>query len=74
MQDAVERTVGRAAEPRGYPGLEAAALPVTYGGRCLAVVTLSHDGELGGGVVIVDPVRMRNDIRVVADYAGAASR
>ena len=35
---------------------------------------LSHDGELGGGVVIVDPVRMRNDIWVAADYAGAASR
>jgi hypothetical protein len=71
LQDAVERTAGRSPDSMSYVGLEAAVLPLTYRGRCLTLVTLGQDGELGGGVVIIDPLRPREGPWVVGEYPGA---
>ena len=54
----------------GYVGLTSAARAIPYRGRCFTAVTLSHDPELGGGLVIVESANPTIVVDV-AEYPGA---
>jgi len=54
LTDSLEVSEGRSPLADGYPELSGAKMEVRAGGTCVTVVGVDWDGELKGGVVVLD--------------------
>jgi hypothetical protein len=52
--DSLEVAQGRSALRQGYPQLEGASLDVSVGAGCVKAVAVNWDGELAGGLLVLD--------------------
>jgi len=54
LADSLDLYAGRGAEKQLHPNLRASTASVNVGRSCVQVVALDWDGELGGGVLVLD--------------------